>query len=180
LNPKQPKSVASSTTAHKEALSARVPLAMAPKPTSAAKPTSAGKKTPGANKKAGTVDTPKAGAPSADEGGALEPPKNKDEVLQRVSFEGLPNPPAEQIVEILSKEYTRLVKIFAHYCKFSECATVEMATRIRLGARPARRRARRGASPARRAGAGAHPRAPAPAPPPQPASSSSSRTRASS
>ena len=109
---------------------------MAPKPASASK-TPPGKKPTGAGsgkKQADSKMVPSAGAPAGEDGVQFAPPKNKEEVLAQVSFEGLPPCPTEQIIELIDKNYTKLVKIFAHYCKFSECKTVEMATRCRLGA----------------------------------------------
>ena len=101
---------------------------MAPKPVK--KPTAVGGKKSSDGK---PVATPIAGAPASDDGVALAPPKNKEEVLNQLSFDGLPNPPVDQIVDIVSKNYERLVKIFAHYCKFQDCKTIESATRCKLG-----------------------------------------------
>ena len=61
-------------------------------------------------------------------------PQNKDEVLAQVNLEGLPHCPNEQIIEILKDKYENLVAVFVHYCKQSECKTLEQATRLRLGA----------------------------------------------
>ena len=78
---------------------------MAPKPASASKP-SPGKKPTSAKKgESGTV-----------------------------SFDGLPVADPAQIIEILSGKYKQLIEVFAHCCKFSDCKTMEMATRCRLGA----------------------------------------------
>ena len=95
--------------------------------------------------------SPKAAAPPADKGGkkddaAPEPtaavttaattaPKNKEEVLAQVNLDGLPHCPNDQILEILREKYDTLVAVFIHYCKQSECKTLEQATRLRLGAR---------------------------------------------
>ena len=111
-------------------------LLMAPKPASAAKPTSAGKKPTAAGKKSPDgkqTMVAATGAPASEDGTTLAPPQSKEEVLAQVSFEGLPPAPQEQILDILGGKYDRLVKIFAHYCKFSECKTMEMATRCKLG-----------------------------------------------
>lgn len=94
--------------------------------------------------------SPKAAAPPADKGGkkddaAPEPtaavttaattaPKNKEEVLAQVNLDGLPHCPNDQILEILREKYDTLVAVFIHYCKQSECKTLEQATRLRLGA----------------------------------------------
>ena len=61
-------------------------------------------------------------------------PQNKDEVLAQVNLEGLPHCPNEQIIEILKDKYESLLTVFIHYCKQSECKTLEQATRLRLGA----------------------------------------------
>ena len=61
-------------------------------------------------------------------------PQNKEEVLSQVNLEGLPHCPNEQIIEIIKDKYENLVAVFIHYCKTSECKTLEMATRLRLGA----------------------------------------------
>lgn len=50
-----------------------------------------------------------------------------------MSFDGLLTCPTEEIISILEGKYKTICKIFAHYCKYSECRTIEMATRIRLG-----------------------------------------------
>ena len=109
---------------------------MAPKPASATKPSPGKKPTAAGGKKPDGKQAAVAmtGAPAGEEGTAFAPPKNKEEVLAQVNFEGLPNVPAEQILEILGAKYDKLVKVFAHYCKFSECKTIEMATRCKLGA----------------------------------------------
>jgi hypothetical protein len=64
-------------------------------------------------------------------------PQNKDEVLAQVNLEGLPHCPNEQILDLLKDKYDNLVAVFIHYCKQSECKTLEHATRLRLGARSA-------------------------------------------
>lgn len=65
---------------------------------------------------------------------ATAAPKNKEEVLAQVNLDGLPHCPNDQILEILREKYETLVAVFIHYCKQSECKTLEMATRLRLGA----------------------------------------------
>ena len=60
-------------------------------------------------------------------------PKNKEEVLAQVNLDGLPHCPNEQIIEIIKERYDTLVRVFIHYCKQSECKTLEQATRLRLG-----------------------------------------------
>ena len=60
-------------------------------------------------------------------------PKNKEEVLAQVNLDGLPHCPNEQIIEIIKERYDTLVSVFIHYCKQSECKTLEQATRLRLG-----------------------------------------------
>ena len=92
--------------------------------------------------------SPKAAAPPADKGGkkddaAPEPtaavtttattaPKNKEEVLAQVNLDGLPHCPNDQILEILREKYETLVAVFIHYCKQSECKTLEQATRFEV------------------------------------------------
>ena len=49
----------------------------------------------------------------------MSTPKNKEEVLQQVNLEGLPNSPTEQIIKLLCGKNDVLVKVFAHYCKFA-------------------------------------------------------------
>lgn len=73
-------------------------------------------------------------------------PENKQQVLLRVSFEGLPSPGPdadEAIAQLLNIKYEELTKIFAHYCKLSDCKTPWTATHLKLGAQraPLRRRA---------------------------------------
>ena len=110
---------------------------MAPKP--AAKPTTPGTAPKGAAPAKGK-DAPAKGKDDAPEdGGAAAPtsmaaPKNKEEVLAQVNLDGLPHCPNEQILEILREKYETLVAVFIHYCKQSECKTLEQATRLRLGA----------------------------------------------
>jgi hypothetical protein len=65
---------------------------------------------------------------------ATAAPKNKEEVLAQVNLDGLPHCPNDQILEILREKYETLVAVFIHYCKQSECKTLEQATRLRLGA----------------------------------------------
>ena len=67
-------------------------------------------------------------------------PENKQQVLLRVSFEGLPSPGPdadEAIAQLLNIKYEELTKIFAHYCKLSDCKTTWTATHLKLGARHA-------------------------------------------
>ena len=105
---------------------------MAPK---AGKPTTPGKGTPGKGKDKGK-DVPETSADTASPTTAAAAPKNKDEVLAQVSFDGLPHCPSDQILEILRDKYESLVAVFIHYCKQSECKTLEMSTRLRLGPPP--------------------------------------------
>ena len=77
------------------------------------------------------------GGGGAGAGAGVAPPKNKEEVLAQVNLDGLPHCPNEQIIEILKERYETLVSVFIHYCKQSECKTLEQATRLRLGARHA-------------------------------------------
>ena len=62
-------------------------------------------------------------------------PQNKEEVLAQVNLDGLPHCPNEQILDIIKDKYESLVTVFIHYCKQSECKTLEQATRLRLGAK---------------------------------------------
>ena len=115
---------------------------MAPKP-SVSKPTAAGKKPTGAlSAKGKAAEAVKSdGAASGDDSPTtMAAPKNKEEVLAQVNLDGLPNCPADAIIEILRGKYEALVAIFIHYCKHSECKTMEMSTRLRLGERPASER----------------------------------------
>ena len=80
---------------------------------------------------------------TGDENEAKFAPTTKEEALQQISFDGLPTCPTEQIIDIIKSKYEILVKVFAHYCKYSDCATVEKATRLRLGARRSAARAKR-------------------------------------
>ena len=61
-------------------------------------------------------------------------PQNKEEVLAQINLDGLPHCPNDQIIELVRDKYDTLVAVFIHYCKTSECKTLEMATRLRLGA----------------------------------------------
>ena len=107
---------------------------MAPKPASASKP-SLGKKLTSAKKgESGTTSIVAATTEPTDEVQTFAPAKTKEEVLQQVSFDGLPVADPAQIIEILSGKYKQLIEVFAHCCKFSDCKTMEMATRCRLGA----------------------------------------------
>lgn len=111
---------------------------MAPKPT--AKPVAAGKKPTGAISAKGKAD---AKTPSSGDAGAagdespttMAAPKNKEEVLAQVNLDGLPNCPTDAIVEILRGKYETIVSIFINYCKHSDCKTLELSTRLRLGTR---------------------------------------------
>lgn len=60
-------------------------------------------------------------------------PTNKEEVITQVNLEGLPHCPNEQILDIIRDKYEHLSAVFIHYCKQSECKTMEQATRLRLG-----------------------------------------------
>ena len=105
---------------------------MAPKPKGAGgpkKPTGSG--TP-KNKKDKGGDDLIASHGSDDLGASAEPPKNKEEALAQINFEGLPSCPTEDVINIMKDKYETIVKIFAYYCKYSECKTIEMATRMRL------------------------------------------------
>ena len=98
----------------------------------AAKP--AGKKSSGPQP---TGDASAAGKGGDDDDQLKHPPENKEQVLQRVSFEDLPVPSAdieEAVAQLLNIKYEVLTQIFAHYCKMSECKSVKMATSMRLGA----------------------------------------------
>ena len=106
---------------------------MAPKPAKAnspKKPTGANTPKPGAAAAAKKDDYE--AAPGDADAVAKEAPKNKEEALAQISFEGLPSCDPDAITAVLAKKYDELAKVFAHYCKFSECKTVEMATRLRL------------------------------------------------
>ena len=105
---------------------------MAPKP--AAKPTTPGKKPTGAGKKGAGDAKPTGGDnPSMDENpAAMSAPKNKEEVLAQVNLDGLPDCPVEQVIELLRGKYEPLAAIFVHYCKHSDCKTMELSTRLRL------------------------------------------------
>ena len=59
-------------------------------------------------------------------------PTNKDEVLSQINLEGLPHCPNEQILELVKEKYENLSAVFIHYCKQSECKTMEQSTRLRL------------------------------------------------
>ena len=100
---------------------------MAPK---AGKPTTPGKGGKGKDK--GKADEPEPQAAAAVSNASA--PKNKEEVLAQVNLDGLPHCPNDQILEILREKYETLVAVFIHYCKQSECKTLEMSTRLRLGA----------------------------------------------
>ena len=76
--------------------------------------------------KGGDDATPAAHATNANQ------PQNKEEVLAQINLEGLPHCPTEQIIEIVKDKYEQLVAVFIHYCKQSECKTLEQATRLRL------------------------------------------------
>lgn len=67
------------------------------------------------------------------------PPKNKEEVLQRVSFSGLPvaGDTEDAIVQLLNIKYETLAQVFAHYSKATACKTVKIATQLHLGTRVA-------------------------------------------
>ena len=112
---------------------------MAPKPTS--KPVAAGKKPTGAISAKGKADakTPSSdmAASGDDSPTTMAAPKNKEEVLAQVNLDGLPDCPTDAIVEILRGKYDQLVAIFINYCKHSECKTLEMSTRLKLGVCPA-------------------------------------------
>lgn len=98
-----------------------------------AKPSAKAKKSTGATPTGETASSGK----GDDDDQLKQPPVNKEQVLQRVSFEGLPIPSAdieEAVSQLLNIKYENLAQIFAHYCKLSECKTVRMATTLRLGA----------------------------------------------
>ena len=72
---------------------------------------------------------------SGDASGAsanMAAPTNKDEVLTQVNLDGLPHCPNEQMMDLIKEHYESLVAVFVHYCKQSECKTLEQATRLRL------------------------------------------------
>lgn len=109
---------------------------MAPKPSP--KPVAAGKKPTGAISAKGKADAKTPASGDAGAGGDESPttmaaPKNKEEVLAQVNLDGLPNCPTDAIVEILRGKYETLVSIFINYCKHSDCKTLELSTRLRLG-----------------------------------------------
>jgi len=93
-----------------------------------------GKPPPDKSKKDGKADDAPEGVAVSNANTAA--PQNKDEVLAQVNLEGLPHCPNEQIIEILKDKYESLLTVFIHYCKQSECKTLEQATRLRLGASP--------------------------------------------
>lgn len=102
---------------------------MAPKPAkSPKKPTSAKtpKKSEASKKETGFENA------AGESDIVVSPPTNKEEALAQMSFDGLPSCNAAEVRTMVGKKYGELVKIFAHYCKFSECTTVEMATRLSL------------------------------------------------
>ena len=103
---------------------------MAPK--AGGKPTTPGKGAPAKgkkdDKKEEAADQP---APTVTATAAAAP-KNKEEVLAQVNLDGLPHCPNDQILELLREKYETLVAVFIHYCKQSECKTLEQATRLRL------------------------------------------------
>lgn len=109
---------------------------MAPKPNSSKvsspkKPT--GANTPKVKDAAKSAKDTSADVDSSDGAEVMHAaPTNKEEALGQISFDGLPSCPSEDISTLVGKKYEELVKIFAHYCKASECKTVEMATRMRL------------------------------------------------
>ena len=82
----------------------------------------------------GKKDEPEEVATPAVATTAASAPKNKEEVLAQVNLDGLPHCPNDQILELLREKYETLVAVFIHYCKQSECKTLEQATRLRLGA----------------------------------------------
>ena len=120
---------------------------MAPKPSGKTSPK---KPTPGASTPKPGKDAAKSGKDesetvSHDDGPAtFEAPKNIDEALQQIDFEGLPTTDTEAVISILRKKCDDIVKIFAHYSKVSEwrtpsgvidygvAKTVELACRMRL------------------------------------------------
>ena len=104
---------------------------MAPKP-SGKKPTGAGKSKSADKGKTDDIAAADDSAPTT-----MAAPKNKEEVLAQINLDGLPNCPAEQILEICRSKYEPLVHVFIHYCKFSDCKTMESSTRLKLGARTA-------------------------------------------
>ena len=73
-----------------------------------------------------------------EDGGNDKPPQNESQVLSRVALEGLPCPSTDTeaaIVQLLSIKYDQLAHVFAHYCRYSDCATVHAATRRRTASR---------------------------------------------
>lgn len=104
------------------------------KPRPAAKPNS--KKGRASEREAAAAAAKPTGGDDEDTGS--HPPDNKQEVLQRVSFSGLPSVSSdseEAVAQLLNIKYETLAQIFAFYCKMSECATVKEATQLKLGTR---------------------------------------------
>ena len=91
--------------------------------------------TPGKGGKGGKDAGPAEDAGAAKAASAASAPKNKDEVLAQINLDGLPHCPTDQIIELVRDKYDVLVAVFIHYCKQSECKTLEQATRLRLGKR---------------------------------------------
>ena len=105
-----------------------------------AKPT--GGKGPKSSKDA---DSPNAKSMGDDVDDTLShPPKNKEQVLRRVNFSGLPTTSDVQdaVMQLLALKYEQLVKIFAHYCKMSDCKSVKIATTLTLSKHGSTLRAR--------------------------------------
>ena len=100
------------------------------------------KPTPKSKGKAAAKDAAKpAHDPDADFRNSGAAPENKAQVISRVSLVGLPNQSADAedaIIQLLNIKYEKLAQIFAYYGKMSECETVDVATRIKLGAREGR------------------------------------------
>ena len=83
-----------------------------------AKPSAKAKKSTGATPTGETASSGK----GDDDDQLKQPPVNKEQVLQRVSFK-LPIPSAdieEAVSQLLNIKYENLAQIFAHYCKLSE------------------------------------------------------------
>lgn len=108
---------------------------MAPKPAKAGSPKKPSSSTSPKSKDGKGKDLVAVPEPSRAEGEIMAAPKSKEEALAQIDVEGLPNCTPEPIADLLGDKYDTLVKVFANYCKCSECKSVEMSTRLKLGAR---------------------------------------------
>eukprot|EP00966_Prymnesium_polylepis_P210515 4874991-Prymnesium_polylepis.1 len=69
-------------------------------------------------------------------------PTNREECFAAFNFEDLPNRSVweEVVLNMLRDKFLKIVNVFTHYCKQgSDCASVETASRLKLGAQHARR-----------------------------------------